>query len=913
MKKFLFTLAALLMAATAFAQTDAKYLYVNSELTVEDPDVENGLILTISAEFPGRLNAMECNLILPEGLTCTMLEVGPDAEVSYVDSRGRSKSADPSLSTIDNLHFVMLAPIVDGFWQDPNGENPTAWVRYGAAKWEAGDYEEFVYAYVEYDDTYHGGQAYVQTIPSSGVDSRGETIADMGDKSREDIITPATEPLEDPNPAQAPDAPVITFSGEETTTMTVTVTAAEGCTLIVNGEAVEGNPYSYTVDRDDIYTPGTVNVTAKAVKDGLESVEASDSKDFVVADFPVADQPVINFVETKNDNDEVVSVEVVVTNATSYTITVDGEPLRGEVIPASYEADKAIHVEAVNAPGYPYEENTNEADYTLVKLAKKAVADPVINTTMDDDYVYVTIQWPAETDGNQVYTGEYQYERTDVDQTFDVEAYVEEGTEWLPSGVVSTTIEVPAKNPAQAPDAPVITFSGEETTTMTVTVTAAEGCTLIVNGEAVEGNPYSYTVDRDDIYTPGTVNVTAKAVKDGLESVEASDSKDFVVADFPVADQPVINFVETKNDNDEVVSVEVVVTNATSYTITVDGEPLRGEVIPASYEADKAIHVEAVNAPGYPYEENTNEADYTLVKLAKKAVADPVINQQVNETTVTVTITWPEETDGNQVYTGEYTYNRTYEDQSFPVEAYVEEGTEWLASGVTEATINVPAMAKKDVAAPVITTTMDDDNVYVNIQWPAETDGEQMYNGEYTYERTYEDQSFPVEAYVTEGTEWKESEHATPTIVVPAKPVPTPVIDVAPVSGNGTADGKGYYQITITDAVDGAEILYQITYPDGTQSGWMPYDAAFAIKQGDGLGDYVIEAKAVVGDKESEVASVPFNLSETTGVEMLNGEKAVAGVRYFNLAGQEMQEANGMTIVVTTYTDGTTSAVKVMK
>jgi hypothetical protein len=29
--------------------------------------------------------------------------------------------------------------------------------------------------------------------------------------------------------------------------------------------------------------------------------------------------------------------------------------------------------------------------------------------------------------------------------------------------------------------------------------------------------------------------------------------------------------------------------------------------------------------------------------------------------------------------------------------------------------------------------------------------------------------------------------------------------------------------------------------------------------------------------------------------------------------GQEMQEANGLTIVVTTYTDGTTSTAKVMK
>ena len=50
-----------------------------------------------------------------------------------------------------------------------------------------------------------------------------------------------------------------------------------------------------------------------------------------------------------------------------------------------------------------------------------------------------------------------------------------------------------------------------------------------------------------------------------------------------------------------------------------------------------------------------------------------------------------------------------------------------------------------------------------------------------------------------------------------------------------------------------------------------------------------------------------------TGVDEVDATKAVASVRYFNMAGQEMQQANGMTIVVTTYTDGTTSAAKVMK
>ena len=49
------------------------------------------------------------------------------------------------------------------------------------------------------------------------------------------------------------------------------------------------------------------------------------------------------------------------------------------------------------------------------------------------------------------------------------------------------------------------------------------------------------------------------------------------------------------------------------------------------------------------------------------------------------------------------------------------------------------------------------------------------------------------------------------------------------------------------------------------------------------------------------------------GVEEFNADKTVAGVRYYNMAGQEMQQADGMTIVVTTYTDGTTSTAKVIK
>ena len=61
------------------------------------------------------------------------------------------------------------------------------------------------------------------------------------------------------------------------------------------------------------------------------------------------------------------------------------------------------------------------------------------------------------------------------------------------------------------------------------------------------------------------------------------------------------------------------------------------------------------------------------------------------------------------------------------------------------------------------------------------------------------------------------------------------------------------------------------------------------------------------------LASLEFKTPGMTGINEAAVDKQVAGVRYYNIAGQEMTEANGLTIVVTTYTDGTTSTAKVMK
>ena len=90
------------------------------------------------------------------------------------------------------------------------------------------------------------------------------------------------------------------------------------------------------------------------------------------------------------------------------------------------------------------------------------------------------------------------------------------------------------------------------------------------------------------------------------------------------------------------------------------------------------------------------------------------------------------------------------------------------------------------------------------------------------------------------------------------------------------------------------------------------------LYEGDNL--YVLEhavgrvyQMGVAFDPENDDMYVYAAVAAYTDVEEMNAAKTVAGVRYFNMAGQEMQKAEGMTIVVTTYTDGTTSAVKVMK
>ncbi len=140
---------------------------------------------------------------------------------------------------------------------------------------------------------------------------------------------------------------------------------------------------------------------------------------------------------------------------------------------------------------------------------------------------------------------------------------------------------------------------------------------------------------------------------------------------------------------------------------------------------------------------------------------------------------------------------------------------------------------------------------------------------------------------------------------------PTPTEKTgAPLFNGYTTDGIHAYFIELIPS-EPSVIYYRVQYNEGEFTEWTEYEDILDFTED---GKYRVEAYAIADGKlASDPVAYEFYVSPFTGLSEVANGKAVAGVRYFNMAGQEMQEAHGMTIVVTTYTDGTTSAVKVMK
>lgn len=142
-------------------------------------------------------------------------------------------------------------------------------------------------------------------------------------------------------------------------------------------------------------------------------------------------------------------------------------------------------------------------------------------------------------------------------------------------------------------------------------------------------------------------------------------------------------------------------------------------------------------------------------------------------------------------------------------------------------------------------------------------------------------------------------------------------------------DARGIYEITSGYSFDSYTSVSETDY---WNSGWNKGFWSYNLADGDNPKDIGFASTGCSGrtltDKSWDLwmytlmsggsdwgplVSAPSNQTQT-GVEDVQANKTVAGVKYVNLAGQMSETAfSGVNIVVTTYTDGTTSTVKVIK
>ena len=381
-----------------------------------------------------------------------------------------------------------------------------------------------------------------------------------------------------------------------------------------------------------------------------------------------------------------------------------------------------------------------------------------------------------------------------------------------------------------------------------------------------------------------------------------------------------------------------------------------------SYTDPIKIEFKAITiADGVTYNLNSDEVTYTyeLAPLTKKTAQKPTIvrdDANMTKTTCPIVITADPNTDGTLEYTAPATgtggakaaqtqtlyYERKDADYTVHVEAWTTEGDTYLASEVAKADIVIPAKPAPvilDLPDPEINVTNDaaTQTTIITITVPENAPEGTVLD----YTLTDQDgNEIPTSDYEVAATDGKivitipngdEIEFVNVTATTDLTPVPAgydevkkgeaektveipqyqktamPTIDVS----FGGEDGAHYANVTFVNNDNNAAV---IEYSLNGGETWLTYTPGVPVVIRN-YGDNTVLARATAtGKATSDTAERTFTLNDdaTSVNELVNG-KTVAGVRYFNMAGQEMQEANGITIVVTTYTDGTTSAVKVIK
>ena len=428
-----------------------------------------------------------------------------------------------------------------------------------------------------------------------------------------------------------------------------------------------------------------------------------------------------------------------------------------------------------------------------------------------------------------------------------------------------------------------------------------------------------------------------------------------------------VEYAETPVITYDAETLTVTATSADEVHLFINGIPVEGN----SYTFEQTAEEVTYQVTAYASAENKENSPYASLEVVVPAkeveyTAVPVVTVEITDDAYIFTATGDGEVtlyvDGVEVE-NPYTVARPETEPEEPYAVYVyataqEDGKEMSQSDVQRIVIEPkPAVTPQPTPEPEVTIDVTDDAIVINVDGgDAEihvyVDGVEI-TEPYTIERGDADKDVTIT--VTAQGDGMEMTTVEIPYTIPAK-------EVEPVDPGDHTVGKWvvfidkdgneqWYKLTEHEASepadqDQAETSVALTYEifgafdyyggaerpnvdfffvvDGVRYGATENETVPVwgqandnpLVEGENYWCAPVGYKYTVGIVTNvETGEMFMQISQGifVGVDEMNADKAIAGVRYFNMAGQEMQQANGMTIVVTTYTDGTTTAVKVMK
>ena len=546
--------------------------------------------------------------------------------------------------------------------------------------------------------------------------------------------------------------------------------------------------------------------------------------------------------------------------------------------------------------------------------------------------------------GEEVVSNPYTVEQTYEDQEITFAAFtVANADESANSDFVYSTVMVPAKEKTPSNKPTIAVTPGD--TKYTIEANGTGEVELYVNGEKVD-NPYE--INRP-AYGEADITVTVKA--SNLDTDELGEIQYEIAWS---AEQEVIvpamepEYYQTPDPEITVVTDEeaqtVTITATGEGTVTLkvtgafglvgqaEGQGTCSVVVPFGEEVDYVNAYATATAEGefvYPGDATKDMIEIPAKPAVVEQTAKPVITSEEVEGGVNVTAT------GNGhiclyvedvlVAEGEgtatYFIASTEMEEEYGVSATAQEQGK-LVSDYALDTVYVPGLVPEDTTLDgviefselneengqfTITYTGDEAGVVITIDNEdiiVVRDVTNTYRlpayGEYTIKATASGVGYDNVVEKTQTYVWEKE------VVAPTAPeITINTFDDYVTLGASDVEGATVYFYQCDDETGANPRL--IENPTNFNREAENYDVfVYAVAVNEAGETSSVVTKVVIPAK---VVTPP----DPTSINEMNGGKAVAGVRYFNMAGQEMQEANGMTIVVTTYTDGTTSAVKVMK